>query len=248
MGAGVAQVLAIAGLQVTCSDTSADALAKAPATVADGRFGVRRAVERGLLSTEAAEAALGRITFTDDVQALATVYLVVETVPERLDLKIAVFRDLATNPTHAPADAARTPSTTSVAPRRCGHGGPAPIIIEATRGAPPRHPVARLASCRRLNPRLTTRQLDGTSGTTSRVTLVPADVPVVAAAPSDLGRRRYVFRDRFGLPVYCEFRLAGGRSGSVFLQRQGFPADVGQLSRTSMAACPTFPSQRARTT
>ena len=94
MGGGIAQVLAIAGHEVRCYDISADALAKTREGVDSGRFGVRGAVERGKLSAEEADAALARCTFTDDLDAMNDVDVVVEAVPERLDLKVSVFRDL----------------------------------------------------------------------------------------------------------------------------------------------------------
>jgi 3-hydroxybutyryl-CoA dehydrogenase/3-hydroxyacyl-CoA dehydrogenase len=94
MGAGIAQVMAIAGHEVVCHDISADALAKGREGVDTGRFGVRGAVERGKLTAEEADAALGRLTFSDDVAALHGTDVIIEAVPERLDLKIRVFRDL----------------------------------------------------------------------------------------------------------------------------------------------------------
>lgn len=94
MGAGIAQVMAIAGHEVVCYDIDADALEKARVGVDTGRFGVRGAVERGKLTAAEADAALARLTFTDDLDAAAAVDVVIEAVPERLDLKIRVFRDL----------------------------------------------------------------------------------------------------------------------------------------------------------
>ena len=94
MGAGIAQVLAIAGHDVVCHDISSSALAKGREGVDTGRFGVRGAVERGKLTAEEADAALARLTFTDDVAQLHATDVVIEAVPERLDLKISVFRDL----------------------------------------------------------------------------------------------------------------------------------------------------------
>jgi len=94
MGAGIAQVMAVAGHEVVCHDVSADALAKARTGVDTGRFGVRGAVERRKLSAEEADAALARLTFTDDVGAVHATDVVIEAIPERLDLKITVFRDL----------------------------------------------------------------------------------------------------------------------------------------------------------
>ena len=94
MGAGIAQVMAIAGHDVVCHDISSAALAKGREGVDTGRFGVRGAVERGKLTAEEADAALARLTFTDDVAQLHATDVVIEAVPERLDLKITVFRDL----------------------------------------------------------------------------------------------------------------------------------------------------------
>ncbi len=94
MGAGIAQVLAIAGSEVVCYDVSADALEAGRAGVDGGRFGVRSAVERGKLTAAEADAALARLTFTGDVEHLHESDVVVEAVPERLDLKVTVFREL----------------------------------------------------------------------------------------------------------------------------------------------------------
>jgi 3-hydroxybutyryl-CoA dehydrogenase/3-hydroxyacyl-CoA dehydrogenase len=94
MGSGIAQVLAIAGHEVVCYDVAAEALEKGRGIVDTGRFGVKGAVERGKLTAEEAEAALARITFTDDFDAACATDVVIEAVPERLDLKITVFRDL----------------------------------------------------------------------------------------------------------------------------------------------------------
>jgi 3-hydroxybutyryl-CoA dehydrogenase/3-hydroxyacyl-CoA dehydrogenase len=86
--------MATAGHEVVCHDISADALAKGRETVDTGRFGVKGAVERGKLTAADADAALGRLTFTDDVTQLHATDLIIEAVPERLDLKIRVFREL----------------------------------------------------------------------------------------------------------------------------------------------------------
>src|SRR3954468_6198656 len=97
MGSGIAQVMAIAGHEVACYDVADDALAKGRANVETGRFGIRGAVERGKLTAEDADAALARITFTSNRDDLWDRELIIEAVPERLDLKITVFRDLDAN-------------------------------------------------------------------------------------------------------------------------------------------------------
>jgi 3-hydroxyacyl-CoA dehydrogenase len=94
MGSGIAQVTAVAGYETVCFDVSEDALAAAPQHVTTGRFGLDGGVTRGKLSREDADAALARLRFTNDFDEAATTDLVVEAVPERLDLKIRVFRDL----------------------------------------------------------------------------------------------------------------------------------------------------------
>src|SRR5207249_7359383 len=94
MGAGIAQVLAVAGHEVVCYDISEEALSKGRAGVETGRFGVRGSVERGKLSAEEADAALARLTFTGDLDHVAATNLIVEAVPELIDLKITVFHDL----------------------------------------------------------------------------------------------------------------------------------------------------------
>jgi 3-hydroxyacyl-CoA dehydrogenase len=95
MGSGIAQVLAVAGHPVRCQDVSPNALEKAAGEVDTGRFGLRNAVARGKLTDTEADAALARIRFTADLdEALDGTDLVLEAVPERLDLKIRLWRDL----------------------------------------------------------------------------------------------------------------------------------------------------------
>jgi 3-hydroxybutyryl-CoA dehydrogenase len=94
MGAGIAQVMAIAGHPVACHDLSPDVLVQARGHVETGRFGVRGAVERKLLTADEADAALARIDFTEDAGALHDCAIVIEAIPERLDLKIGAFREL----------------------------------------------------------------------------------------------------------------------------------------------------------
>lgn len=94
MGSGIAQVTATAGYQTVCYDVDAGALDTGREHVTTGRYGLERGVERGKLTREQADAALERLTFTGSFDDAAATDLVVEAVPERLELKVRVFRDL----------------------------------------------------------------------------------------------------------------------------------------------------------
>ena len=102
MGGGIAQVCATGGFDVVCYDIAPEALTAGREHATTGRYGLERGVERGKLSRDEADAAAARLTFTSTFEEAANTDLVVEAVPERLDLKIRVFRDL---------DAAAPPAT-----------------------------------------------------------------------------------------------------------------------------------------
>src|SRR5207248_2475901 len=94
MGSGIAQVTATAGYETVCYDVDAGALETGREHVTTGRYGLERGVERGKVTREQADAALARLTFTSTFEDAAAVDLVVEAVPERLELKVRVFREL----------------------------------------------------------------------------------------------------------------------------------------------------------
>ena len=94
MGSGIAQVTATAGFETICFDVDADALAKGREHATTGRYGLERGVERGKLTREDADATLERLSFSASFDEAAATDIVVEAVPERIDLKIRVFRDL----------------------------------------------------------------------------------------------------------------------------------------------------------
>jgi 3-hydroxyacyl-CoA dehydrogenase len=94
MGSGIAQVTATAGYETLCYDVDAGALEAGREHVTTGRYGLERGVERGKLTREQGDAALARLTFTGSFDDAAATDLVIEAVPERLELKVRVFRDL----------------------------------------------------------------------------------------------------------------------------------------------------------
>jgi 3-hydroxybutyryl-CoA dehydrogenase len=94
MGSGIAQVTSTAGYDTVCYDVDAGALDRGREHVTTGRYGLDRGVERGKLTREQADTALARLSFTGSFADAAAADLVIEAVPERLELKIRVLRDL----------------------------------------------------------------------------------------------------------------------------------------------------------
>ena len=91
MGAGIVEVFARAGTPVVAVEKDDAALDRGRAHV-DGSTG--RAVTRGKLTEADQRALLDQITFTTDLGSLADVDLVIEAVPEKLELKRQIFGEL----------------------------------------------------------------------------------------------------------------------------------------------------------
>jgi 3-hydroxyacyl-CoA dehydrogenase len=94
MGSGIAQVTATAGFPTVCYDVDPEALRRGHEHVTTGRYGLERGVERSKLTRDQADAALARLTFSDSFEEAAAADLIIEAVPERLALKVSVFRQL----------------------------------------------------------------------------------------------------------------------------------------------------------
>ncbi len=91
MGSGIAQVAAEAGLPVLIHDPAAGAVERARERIA-GFIG--RRVEKGQLTSDEGEAAVGRLAHATELEDLASADLVIEAAPEDLELKRGVFRRL----------------------------------------------------------------------------------------------------------------------------------------------------------
>ncbi|MFJ9375700.1 3-hydroxyacyl-CoA dehydrogenase family protein [Streptomyces sp. NPDC101455] len=91
MGSGIAQVSAQAGWDVVLRDVTDEALKR-------GTDGIKASydkfVSKGKLEAHDADAALGRITATTDLDAVADADIVVEAVFEKLEVKHEIFRAL----------------------------------------------------------------------------------------------------------------------------------------------------------
>lgn len=91
MGAGIAQVAAVAGYDVILQDLSGDALGRGRRQIEDS---LARFEARGRIAAEARAEAIERIVTTTDLDAAAAADLVVEAVFEEVELKRDVFRKL----------------------------------------------------------------------------------------------------------------------------------------------------------
>ena len=92
MGAGIAEVAASHGHQVLLYDISAEALTRAIDGI-HARLNSR--VTRGKLTAETCERTLKRLIPVTDIHALAAADLVIEAASERLEVKKALFAQLA---------------------------------------------------------------------------------------------------------------------------------------------------------
>jgi 3-hydroxybutyryl-CoA dehydrogenase len=91
MGAGIAEVLARSGLDVVAVDKDDESVVRGRGHV---EHSTARAVRRGKLSSDDEAALIGRITFSTELADLKEAELVIEAVPERLDLKREIFARL----------------------------------------------------------------------------------------------------------------------------------------------------------
>ncbi|GAB2682373.1 3-hydroxyacyl-CoA dehydrogenase family protein [Thalassiella azotivora] len=93
MGAGIVEVLARNGLSVVAVEADEQGVARGRGHV---EHSTGRAVARGKLTEAEQTELVGRISFATDLAALADCDLVVEAVPEHLDLKREIFGKLDT--------------------------------------------------------------------------------------------------------------------------------------------------------
>ena len=121
MGAGIAQVAALAGLAVTLVDVEPAGLDRALGRIRENLDG---AVTRGKLTTQEAQAALGRI---GTAPSAVPADVVIEAVPEDLELKRKIFAAIdAVAPPHALL--ATNTSSLSVAAVAAATGRPGQVV------------------------------------------------------------------------------------------------------------------------
>ncbi|NUP43883.1 MAG: 3-hydroxybutyryl-CoA dehydrogenase [Streptomyces sp.] len=91
MGSGIAEVCAKAGLDVRVAETTGEALELGRARLATS---LGKAAERGKITAEQRDAALGRLSFTTDLGEFADRDLVIEAVVEDEHVKTDIFKVL----------------------------------------------------------------------------------------------------------------------------------------------------------
>ncbi|MBN1368231.1 MAG: 3-hydroxybutyryl-CoA dehydrogenase [Dehalococcoidales bacterium] len=91
MGAGIVEVCAQAGIAVTVSEANDDFLKKGMARI-DAYFS--KSVEKGKITAQDKEAILARIKGTTNVADMKDCDLIVEAVPEKLEMKKSIFSQL----------------------------------------------------------------------------------------------------------------------------------------------------------
>ena len=135
MGAGIAEVFVASGVRVVAVDVDENALAAGRSRLEKS---FQRSVDKGRLTPADRADIEGRLTFTTDLDQLADAGLVIEAVPERIDLKASLFGELdrrcgpetilATNTSSLPVT--RIAATTSRPQRVVGMHffNPAPVM------------------------------------------------------------------------------------------------------------------------
>jgi len=91
MGSGIAQVSAVAGHDVVMRDVNDEALARARGAIEKS---LSKIAEKGAVTAEEAQAALGRISTTTDLDAASGADIIVEAIIEEIDLKTELFAEL----------------------------------------------------------------------------------------------------------------------------------------------------------
>ena len=109
MGHGIAHAAIAGGYETRMYDVADGSIAKGRAAI-EGI--VRKSVELGKATSAEADAMLARLATTTRIaEALADVDMVIEAAPERIDLKIALLREVDA---HAPADALIATNTSAL--------------------------------------------------------------------------------------------------------------------------------------
>lgn len=176
MGSGIAQVFAQSGVEVHLVDPDADAREQAVRQI---ERDLARGAERGRWTRTEATAARSRLTDDHDLTTLADAELVVEAVPERLDLKLNLFGRLAEVCSEEAVLATNTSS----------------LLVSQVAAATP-HPE-RVIGLHFFNPPSRMRLVEVVPG----IETSPHTVSLAVAAVEAMGKHAVVVRDGIGFLV-----------------------------------------------
>ncbi len=115
MGNGIAHVAALSGLNVVLVDTAQAVLDKSLATMAKN---LERQVQKGTIDQAAEQAALARVKAATTHDALSQCDIVIEAVPEREEIKRAVYAQILP---HLAPHAILASNTSSISITKLGH-------------------------------------------------------------------------------------------------------------------------------
>jgi len=99
MGAGIAETAAFAGVEVVVRELPE----YLDATRERLETSLNRAVKRGKCDAADRDVALARITLTSELEDVAEAELAIEAVPENVELKTSIMKELATSPAADPS-------------------------------------------------------------------------------------------------------------------------------------------------
>jgi len=108
MGNGIAQVAAVAGLNVVMIDVDETVLSKGMSTL---RANLGRLVDKEKLDAASRDSALGRIETSTDYQRISTADIIIEAATENVELKIRILKQIESV---ARADAIIASNTSSI--------------------------------------------------------------------------------------------------------------------------------------
>jgi 3-hydroxybutyryl-CoA dehydrogenase len=95
MGTQITQFFAQQGYEVVAVDVSEEALKRGMDTIINGKFGLKRLLERGKINEGQMEEILERIKTTKDFTELSDTDMLIEAVYEDLGLKLKVLREIS---------------------------------------------------------------------------------------------------------------------------------------------------------
>lgn len=108
MGNGIAQIAAVAGLNVVMIDVDETVLSKGMSTL---RANLGRLVDKEKLDAASRDSALGRIETSTDYQRISTADIIIEAATENVELKIRILKQIESV---ARADAIIASNTSSI--------------------------------------------------------------------------------------------------------------------------------------